>query len=99
MQALDTIAGLDFKLLVPGHGSVVTDAGAIAQTRNYLQWLTTRLNKAAEQGMSMAEVLQPDAPPSIKELAVFHEEYQRSVVHLFPEIEAKVLERGRVVQE
>ncbi|MEW8291958.1 MAG: quinoprotein relay system zinc metallohydrolase 1, partial [Candidatus Thiodiazotropha endolucinida] len=91
LQALDTIAGLDFKLLVPGHGSVVTDAGAIAQTRNYLQWLTTRLNKAAEQGMSMAEVLQPDAPPSIKELAVFHEEYQRSVVHLFPVIEAKVL--------
>ncbi len=99
LQALDTIAELDFKLLVPGHGSVVTDSGAIAQTRNYLQWLTTRLNKAAEQGMSMAEVLQPDAPPSIMELAVFHEEYQRSVVHLFPEIEAKVLDRGRVVQE
>ena len=56
-------------------------------------------DSSAEQGMTMAEVLQLDAPPSITQLAVFPEEYQRSVVHLFPEIEAKVLSRGRVVQE
>ncbi|MES9945865.1 MAG: quinoprotein relay system zinc metallohydrolase 1 [Candidatus Thiodiazotropha sp.] len=99
LKALDKFSHLDFKLLVPGHGGVVADTRAVVQTHDYLQWLMTSLILAAEQGMTMAEVLRLDAPPSIARLAVFQEEYQRSVVHLFPEIEAKVLSRGRVVQE
>ncbi|MES9992784.1 MAG: quinoprotein relay system zinc metallohydrolase 1 [Candidatus Thiodiazotropha sp.] len=99
LQALQRVAKLDFKLLVPGHGSVIEGPQAIEQTRDYLQWLIAHLTRAAEEGMSMAEVLQPDAPPEISALAVFHQEYQRSVSHLYPAIEAKVLSRGRVVRE
>ncbi|MES9970081.1 MAG: quinoprotein relay system zinc metallohydrolase 1 [Candidatus Thiodiazotropha sp.] len=99
LKALNKLSKLDFKILVPGHGDVVADARPVVQTQDYLQWLMSSLIVAAEQGMTMAEVLQLDAPPSITQLAVFPEEYQRSVVHLFPEIEAKVLGRGRVVQE
>ncbi|MEW8395649.1 MAG: quinoprotein relay system zinc metallohydrolase 1 [Candidatus Thiodiazotropha sp.] len=99
LDALDALAELDFKLLVPGHGSVVEDRRSIEQTRDYLRWLNAYLHEAAEQGMTMAEVLQPDAPPSIRGLAVFKEEYQRSVPHLYPAIEARALRQGRVVQE
>ncbi|MCM8918881.1 MAG: quinoprotein relay system zinc metallohydrolase 1 [Candidatus Thiodiazotropha sp. (ex Lucinoma annulata)] len=99
MQALDTVSSLKFKLLVPGHGHVVSDSLPIVQTREYLQWLIDRLSQAAETGQTMAELLQSDAPSSIANLAVFREEYQRSVVHLFPDIEAKALSRGRVEQD
>ncbi|MEW8506411.1 MAG: quinoprotein relay system zinc metallohydrolase 1 [Candidatus Thiodiazotropha sp.] len=99
LEALEEISKLEFKLLVPGHGDVIEGTEAIEQTRDYLQWLISHLTEAAEQGMSMAEVLQPQAPTAISGLAVFHQEYQRSVSHLYPAIEAKVLSRGRVVQE
>ncbi len=99
LQTLDALSRFEFKLMVPGHGDVLGNRRAVIQTRDYLQWLRSRFNSAAGEGLDMAEVLQPRAPPSIERLAVFHEEYQRSVAHLFPRIEADALSRGRVVQE
>jgi uncharacterized sulfatase len=99
LQALEELSRIEFKLMVPGHGEPVGNSGAVIQTRDYLKWLRNRLNSAAEEGLDMAEALRARAPPSIEQLAVFHEEYQRSVAHLFPRIEADALSRGRVVQE
>ena len=100
LAALDKLEGLSFSLLVPGHGAAADDRAPIAQTRSYLRWLSEGLAESAEQGLDMAEVLTPRAPPaSIAELAVFAAEYQRSVAHLFPGYEAAALERGRVIQD
>ncbi|MEE4279240.1 MAG: quinoprotein relay system zinc metallohydrolase 1 [Halieaceae bacterium] len=99
LDDLEVLRQVPFRALVPGHGPVVSDQRAIAQTTLYLDWLATSLRMRAESGASMAEVLAPD--PSGKafvSLAVFLEEFQRSVAHLYPAMEEEALSRGQVVQ-
>lgn len=91
LQTLDELAGLDFAHLVPGHGPVVRDQRAIAQTRAYLQWLRDRLRQAAREGLDLNEVMQLDVPPQFAALAVVEEEFERSVVHLYPKFELESL--------
>jgi quinoprotein relay system zinc metallohydrolase 1 len=91
LSTLDEIGKLDFETLVPGHGPVVHDATAIAQTRDYLRWLTASFNAAADRGLDMAEVMNQPIPPRFQQLAVLGEEYRRSVSHLYPDIELQSL--------
>jgi quinoprotein relay system zinc metallohydrolase 1 len=97
-DALAKLRGLDFQLLVPGHGEPVAGTVAIDQTADYLNWLESHLSKAAESGAAMAELLHPQAPFWVRDLAVFHGEYPRSLSHLYPALEAAALARGRVEQ-
>jgi uncharacterized sulfatase len=76
---------------VPGHGPVVRDGAAIAQTRAYLRWLRDTLRAAAQRGLDLNEAMQAEVPPEFAKLAVFGEEFQRSVVHLYPAMELETL--------
>ncbi len=99
LRDLDVLTGIPFKVLVPGHGPLVRDQRAIEQTSAYLRWLHDSLTTRAQQGDSMAEVLAPDASGrAFFDLAVFGEEYRRSVAHLYPAIEQDALREGRVEQ-
>jgi uncharacterized sulfatase len=99
LRDLSVLRNKPFQVLVPGHGPAVTDQRAIAQTTLYLDWLATSLRGQAEAGVSMAEALEPEASgAAFSSLAVFLEEYQRSVAHLFPAMEEEALTRGKVVQ-
>jgi len=91
LKALDDLDRLDFKVLVPGHGPVVRDHSAIAQTRDYLRWLSASLRDAAARGLDMVEVLHRPIPERFQKLAVAQDEYERSVVHLYPNIEVQDL--------
>lgn len=93
LGTLAEIERLDFRRLVPGHGPVVQDTSAIAQTRDYLQWLSASLKAAAEHGLDMAEVMDQPIPERFRGLAVVDEEYRRSVSHLYPRIELQSLPR------
>lgn len=95
LSALDVLAKLDFQTLVPGHGPVVQGGEAIAQTRAYLGWLRKTLSEAAARGLDMNEVMQVSAPAEFARLAVFAEEYPRSVVHLYPRFEADTLKGAK----
>ncbi|MCP3869185.1 MAG: quinoprotein relay system zinc metallohydrolase 1 [Gammaproteobacteria bacterium] len=102
LKALDRLASIEFDILVPGHGRVESGAKRfepVIQTGKYLGWLSGTLSTAAEAGKSMAEVLHPDVPQWVAGQAVFPEEYQRSVVHLFPDYESAALQRGLVEQQ
>jgi uncharacterized sulfatase len=100
IAALDRLDRLEFSLLVPGHGAAAADRAPIAQTRSYLQWLDASLARSAGGGLSMAEALAPaDPPAAATRLAVFADEYRRSVAHLFPRHEEEALRQGRVEQE
>jgi len=87
LATLDRIDAIDFKTLVPGHGAVQHDHAGVAQTRDYLRWLDTTLKVAADRGLDMIEVMRQPLPPRFQTLAVIQEEYVRSVVHLYPQIE------------
>lgn len=94
LAALDALDPLDFAILVPGHGPVVRDRAAIAQTRAYLRWLRGTLSAAAKQGLDLNEAMQAEVPTEFSKLAVFGEEFQRSVVHLYPGMELETLRRA-----
>ncbi len=91
LKTLDAIDAIDFKIMVPGHGSVLRDHAGIAQTRDYLQWLRDSLQGAARRGLDMPEVLQLTIPERFQRLAVLSTEYERSVSHLYPAYELETL--------
>jgi glyoxylase-like metal-dependent hydrolase (beta-lactamase superfamily II) len=93
LAALDRLAQLPIRVLVPGHGPVVRGPEAIAQTRDYLQWVHATLRESAERGLDMNEVMRLHAPERLRRLAVLQAEWQRTVMHLYPAVEEGSLRR------
>lgn len=91
LQALDQLQAIPYTTLVPGHGPPVVGDEAIAQTRDYLLWLRSSLQEAAEQGLDMNEVMRLTAPERFRRLGVLQAEWERSVTHLYPAIELESL--------
>lgn len=91
LKSLDALAGMKWTVLVPGHGEPSRDAAPIAQTRDWLVWLSATLRDAARQGQDMAEVLRLPLPNRFSALPLAKSEYTRSVSHLFPGYEREVL--------
>lgn len=94
LAALAALEKIDFHTLVPGHGPVVQGREPILQTRAYLSWLRSSLQDAAAQGLDMNEAMRLTVPAEFAKLAVFREEFERSVVHLYPGIEIETLKRS-----
>lgn len=95
LAALEQLEQLDFAVLVPGHGPVVRDRAAITQTRAYLGWLRDTLQDAARRGLELNEVMLLPVPARFADLAVLRDEFQRSVVHLYPDMELETLHPGK----
>ncbi|MGB8337918.1 MAG: quinoprotein relay system zinc metallohydrolase 1 [Burkholderiales bacterium] len=94
IQAIDYIDNLSYKKLIPGHGPVITDHHAVKQMREYLVWLSGHLKSSAEQGADMTDVLSAKLPAMFAAVPMAREEYQRSVVHLYPKLEQAVLAKA-----
>ena len=94
LLALDRLAQLPVRLMVPGHGPVVRGPEAIAQTRDYLQWVRDMLRDAAANGLDMNEAMRLQAPERLRRLAVLQAEWQRTVMHLYPSVEEASLPRA-----
>jgi uncharacterized sulfatase len=95
LDSLARLQALPYKQLVPGHGPVVTDARGIDQTRDYLVWLETTLQQAADRGEDMTEVMATPMPKAFAAIPLVHHEFSRSVTHLFPALEQKALGAGK----
>jgi quinoprotein relay system zinc metallohydrolase 1 len=91
LSSLDELAALDVAVLVPNHGTIRPDNSAIAQTRDYLNWLTRTLAQSADSGLDMTEVMALEIPARFSALNVLREEFTRSVAHLYPKIEQSIL--------
>lgn len=91
LAALDSLEALPFTLVVPGHGPPAADRRPFAQTRDYLRWLDATLTASARAGLSMAEVMRLPIPRRFQSMSLLREEFQRSVVHLYPARERAVL--------
>lgn len=95
-QWRDEIAQLrryPFKLMLPGHGPLVHDQRALDQMDAYLEWLDRTLTDAAEQGLSMTEVMQLPVAPQFDSIALRQVEFERTVFHLYPAYEEAAFER------
>lgn len=94
LAALTRLEALPARQWVPGHGGVTRDNAAIAQTRDYLEWVAGTMRDGAEAGLDMTEMLARPIPARFRGLAEVEREYRRSVVHLFPAAEQAVLEKA-----
>ena len=90
---LDRLEALPWKLLVPGHGPVATDAAPFAQMRDYLAWLDGLLRQGAEQGAEMNELIRAPIPERFAQVNLTRYELIRSVSHLYPRYERDALQR------
>lgn len=91
LATLTILEKLPFKTMVPGHGPVVNDNRALKQTRAHLLWLTATLNDAVARGADMTEVLATPIARPFSTLPLADSEFQRSVAHLYPKLEAQAL--------
>jgi len=90
--ALDRLANIPAKVIVPGHGPASQDDAPIRQTRAWLQWLEQTLRAAAADGEDMNEVLATPIPEALSRLSLAASEFRRSISHLYPGIELDVLQ-------
>lgn len=91
--SLDTLKMTHHARLLPGHGPLATDGGAIAQTRDWLDWLEAALRGAVASGLTMSEAGNLPIPPRFTVLKAARYELQRSVSHFYPAYEAELLPR------
>lgn len=93
-KSLDRLDATPHAGAIPGHGAYDADGkSAIAQTRDWIDWLETALRRAMQAGLGMVEAGNIPIPERFGSLAAARYELQRSVVHLYPALEAEMLPR------
>ncbi|MCG8907416.1 quinoprotein relay system zinc metallohydrolase 1 [Pseudomonas sp. DP-17] len=90
---IDTLQKLPWKLIVPGHGAIATDAAPFAQMRDYLGWLDSVMRDGIAQGADMNDLLRTPIPERFASVSLTRYELIRSVSHLYPRYEQKALPR------
>lgn len=95
LASLDTLAGLPYRILVPGHGSPTRDDAPLAQTRRWLTWLDTTLRRAADEGLDAAELLALPMPADLARLPLARSELTRSLAHLYRRMEMRAVTHQR----
>ncbi|MDP9530849.1 quinoprotein relay system zinc metallohydrolase 1 [Pseudomonas protegens] len=93
LKDLDTLQALPWKLIVPGHGPVASDAAPFAQMRDYLSWLDGLMRDGAARGDDMAEMIRRPIPERFAGISLTRYELIRSVSHLYPRYERQRLQR------
>jgi quinoprotein relay system zinc metallohydrolase 1 len=90
-SSLATLRALAPAATVPGHGPVDRGGAGFDETRGYLDWLEETLRAAVTDGLDMMEVMTAPIPARHARLGAQPTEFQRSVVHLYPQLEADLL--------
>lgn len=86
--SLATLGGIPHGLLVPGHGPAEPGARGIEQTRRWLETIEPQIKDAFEKGLDIAEATALPLPAWTDTIALARYEYERSVMHLYPKLEA-----------
>lgn len=85
---LATLGGIPHGLLVPGHGPAEPGERGIVQTRRWLETIEPQIKDAFDRGLDIAETTALPLPEWTETIALARYEYERSVMHLYPKLEA-----------
>lgn len=85
--SLKELSAVPHKLLYPGHGTADPSDRSIEETGSYLTWLEKELQKSLQKGEDMLAAAMVEVPPQFKDMKVIREEFERSVAHLYPDME------------
>lgn len=91
--ALAELEQLDAKKIAPGHGPAESGRRALAQTKTWLDEIERLITESYERGLDMTEAMSAALPNSISGIALARYEFSRSVMHLYPKLEAARLPR------
>jgi len=81
-----------FKQLVPSHGPVDQGLQGIAQTRDWLRWLTGWMQDSAQQGLDLSELLRAPVPERFAPWAAQPAELHRTLAQWYPAYERRALQ-------
>lgn len=85
---LGNLGAIPAAMLVPGHGPVEAGVRGIEQTRVWLEAIDAQIKEAFERGLDIHEVVALPLPAWTEKIALARYEYERSVMHLYPGLEA-----------
>ncbi len=95
LQSLDLLAQWQrqgqFTRLVPSHGPVDQGLQGIAQTRDWLRWLTGWMHDSAQQGRDLSELLRAPVPGQFASWAAQPAELHRTLAQWYPAYEQRAL--------
>lgn len=86
--ALATLGGIPHTLIVPGHGPAESSTRALDQTRIWITEIDALITRCFENGLDMTEAMAQPLPDWTSKVALAKYEFQRSVMHLYPKLEA-----------
>ena len=92
-QSLDRLGEIAHNRLMPGHGPAEPGQRGIKQTRDWLAFAEESIRDAFERGLDMTEAMAVPLPEWTSLIALAHYEYERTVMHLYPKLEAALLPR------
>ena len=86
--ALANLGAIPFSLLVPGHGPAEESVRGIDETRRWITEIEQVISNAFERGLDMTEAIALPLPAWTNEVALARYEFERTVMHLYPKLEA-----------
>lgn len=90
IKALEELRKIDYKILVAGHGVSSVGKTAIDENIAYLRFLDNTLRQSAIDGLDIFEILNKPIPKEFENFSMFKEEFERSVINLYPLYEKKI---------
>ena len=97
-MSLANLSAIPSAMIVPGHGPVESSVRGVEQTSRWLETISHIIGDAFERGLDISEAITLPLPDWTKSIALARYEYERSVMHLYPQFEAarwpRIDERG-----
>lgn len=90
-NAIQSLAAIDRDLILPGHGPSDATGESLEQTADYLHWLDSTIREAVLRGLTMNEAMLIEIPKRFNSLDVVKSEFERSVVHLYLQLESQLM--------
>lgn len=87
IKSLNELEKIDYSILVPGHGLASNTKEPIKETILYLKYIQNVLSNSAKEGLDIFEILNKPIPTEFKDFTMFKEEFERTVINLYPSYE------------
>lgn len=86
--SLANLGGIPHRLLIPGHGPAEDSERGLKQTLQWLETVEAQVKEAFEKGLDVTETIALPLPTWTDKIALARYEYERTVMHLYPKLEA-----------
>ena len=88
LAALDSLAGMDVRQVIPGHGPPTDSlAAALASERHYLQMLLSGVSAQIARGVPLQQALREGNPVEKANWVLFDEAHRHNVARAYQELE------------